>query len=439
MKVLVADDERNIRNTIADFLKLEEIESMSAENGLSARRLLESQFFDAAVVDLRMPGMDGLSLLHWIREEGPEIPVIIISAYGEIKDAVQAMKLGAADYIVKPFDPEELVMRLRKILQLRWLQEECETGRRAFDGESEVIGVTKAMGDIKELVKKVASTSSTVLITGESGTGKEVIARLLHREGRGPQTPFVALNVGAIPESLLESELFGHEKGAFTGAEARKLGMFELASSGTLLLDEIGEMPLHLQVKLLRVVQENRIQRLGGTQQIPINARLLAATNRNLHAMVEEGGFRQDLYYRLNVIHIHLPPLRERREDIPLLAGSLLKKLGRKLERPVADLSPEALQALQCYDFPGNIRELENMIERALILCEGSVITCSDLGMKPAATPYREAPRGTLRDIEKWAVRQALQRWEGNRTRAAEELGCSRKTLQNKIKEYGLE
>ncbi len=439
MKVLVADDERNIRNSIISIFELEKIASFAAENGLSAKRLLENEVFDAAIIDLRMPGMDGLALLEWIQKQGPATPVIIISAYGDVKDAVRAMKLGAEDYLVKPFDAEELIIRLKKILQRRWLKEEYEAGRRVFDKDSEIIDQSVCMKEIKNLVNKVAVTNSTILITGESGTGKEVIARSIHKLSYGADKPFIAINIGAIPENLLESELFGYEKGAFTGAAMRKLGMFELATSGTLLLDEIGDMPLHLQVKLLRVIQENKIQRLGSTQTIPVNARIIAATNRNLKEMVANGLFRQDLFYRLNIIHIHLPPLRERREDIPLLTGYLINKLNKKLDKPLCHIEPDALQALQSYHFPGNIRELENIIERALILYESENITLADLGMEPPQKLRKVVPEGTLKEIEKWAIKKALIRGEGNRTKVAGELGISRKTLQNKIKEYELD
>jgi len=439
MKVLVADDERNIRNSIISIFELEKIASFAAENGLSAKRLLENEVFDAAIIDLRMPGMDGLALLEWIQKQGPATPVIIISAYGDVKDAVRAMKLGAEDYLVKPFDAEELIIRLKKILQRRWLKEEYEAGRRVFDKDSEIIDQSVCMKEIKNLVNKVAVTNSTILITGESGTGKEVIARSIHKLSYGADKPFIAINIGAIPENLLESELFGYEKGAFTGAAMRKLGMFELATSGTLLLDEIGDMPLHLQVKLLRVIQENKIQRLGSTQTIPVNARIIAATNRNLKEMVANGLFRQDLFYRLNIIHIHLPPLRERREDIPLLTGYLINKLNKKLDKSLCHIEPDALQALQSYHFPGNIRELENIIERALILYESENITLADLGMEPPQKLRKVVPEGTLKEIEKWAIKKALIRGEGNRTKVAGELGISRKTLQNKIKEYELD
>ena len=374
MKVLVADDEKNIRDSIAAFIKAEGIESAVAADGAEARALLEEEAFECLILDLRMPKMDGLSLLAWLQEAGPPVPVIVISAYGDVRDAVQAMKLGARDYLVKPFDPEELMIRLRRVLSEKALAGQAEAGRRAA-AETGWVGVDEKMRAVRSLVEKVAPTPSTVLITGESGTGKEAVARLLHSLSANADGPFVAINIGGVPEGLLESELFGHEKGSFTGAAERKRGMFELAASGTLLLDEIGDMPLHLQVKLLRVLQDRKVQRLGGTLSIPINARIIAATNRDLEAFLKEGKFREDLYYRLNVIRIEVPPLRERRGDIAALTGSILEKLNRQMGRKVRGLEPDAMARLQAYSFPGNVRELENRIERAYILCASDLIT----------------------------------------------------------------
>jgi len=437
MKILVVDDEKNIRDSIARYLALEKMEVVTAENGLSAQRLLGEEVFGGAVIDLRMSGMDGLELLRWISREGPALPVIMISAYGEISDAVEAMKLGARDYIVKPFDPEELVLRLKRILAEQALHDRVEQGRRESPAGEEWIGESPPMREIRGLVEKIAPTPSMVLITGESGTGKEVIARAIHRLSANADRPFVPVNLGGVPETLLESELFGYEKGAFTGASQRKLGMFEFAASGTLFLDEIGDLPLHLQVKLLRVLQEKKIRRLGGTQSLPVDARILNATNRDLEALVKEGRFREDLYYRLNVIRIKVPPLRERKEDIPLLAGAFIAKFNRLLGRKIKGIDPAALRALQEYPFPGNVRELENLLERAVILAEGSLLGPRDLGLQ---APEDKAPSkgGTVRELEKQAVLAALQRWEGNRTRAAEELGISRRTLLNKIRVYEL-
>jgi two-component system response regulator AtoC len=441
MRVLIADDERNIREALSSLLAGEGIETRTAADGAAARALLESEAFDGMVMDLRMPRMDGLELLRWISETGPRVPVIVISAYGDVSDAVQAMKLGARDYLVKPFDPEELLLRLRRLLAENAVSRQAEAGRQAAASgrasDREVwLGDGEKMVALRRLVEKVAPTPSTVLITGESGTGKEVIARLIHALSGNPQGPFVAINIGGIPDTLLESELFGYDKGAFTGAVDRKRGMFELATSGALFLDEIGEMPMHLQVKLLRVLQEKKVQRLGSVQSIPIDARIIAATNSDLEALLKEGRFREDLYYRLNVIRLEVPPLRERREDIPRLSGFFVEKLNRERGRKIRGIEAEALGRLQSYGFPGNVRELENRIERAYILCSGEYIAARDLG-EPFSTPARQARRGSLRDAEREIIERALEKNAGNLTRAAAELGISRRTLFNKRKEMG--
>jgi two-component system response regulator AtoC len=438
MRVLIADDEKNIRQSIAQYIQAEGIQTAIAADGIEARALLESEAFDGLVLDLRMPRMDGLALLAWLQESGPAVPVIVISAYGDVRDAVQAMKLGARDYLVKPFDPEDLLLRLKRLFAESLLSGQAEAGQRALAPDGIWIGDGDRMRAVRTLVQKVAPTPSTVLITGESGTGKEVVARLIHSLSSTPQGPFVPINIGGIPDTLLESELFGHEKGSFTGATERKRGMFELASGGTLFLDEIGEMPMPLQVKLLRVLQERTMQRLGSTQPLPINARIIAATNSDLESLLKEGRFREDLYYRLNVIRIEVPPLRERREDIPRLAGFFVEKLNRERGRRVTGIDPDALARLSAYGFPGNVRELENRIERAYILSAGNVITARDLG-EPFSTPERAPKQGRLKEQERSLIEKTLAKHGGNRTRAAEELGISRRTLQNRIKEAGME
>ena len=414
----------------------------TAENGLSAQRRLQEGTFAAAVVDLKMPGMDGLELLRWIRAERPRLPVIMISAYGEVADAVAAMKLGADDYIVKPFAPEELVLRLTKLVEAQALRDHAEVASRAADDTPPVLGESAVMARIDDLIRKVAPTPSTVLITGASGTGKEVVARALHHHSsRGG--PFIPVNTGGLPEALLESELFGYERGAFTGAEQRKIGLFELAAAGTLFLDEIGEMAGPLQVKLLRAVQDRRIQRLGGTESVPIDARLIAATNRDLEQEVAAGRFREDLYYRLNVVRVHLPPLRERLADLPLLTGRILARLNQTMGRQIQGLTPAAVQVLGDYGFPGNVRELENILERAVIFSEGATIGPEDLDLgtarpgQPDAPPQSAAVSGTLKENERLLIEAALSRWEGNRTRAAAELGITRRTLFNKLRQFG--
>lgn len=448
MRVLVVDDEKNIRESIERYLKLEGIETVGAENGLAAKRHLSEETFHAVVMDLRMPGMTGLQLLEWLKDEGPRIPAIMISAYGEVKDAVNAMKLGAEDYIVKPFDPTELVVRLTKIIEERKTRDSLELGRRTSDPFIDLIGESEPMQRIKKLIERIAGTQSTVLITGESGTGKEVIARAIHQRSTVADGPFTAVNLGGIPENLLESELFGYERGAFTGAVQRKVGMFELSHEGTLFLDEIGDIPLHLQVKLLRALQERKIQRLGGTQLIPFDARIIAATNRDLEAKVSSGEFREDLFYRLNVVRISVPPLSDRRNDIALLAGFLIEKLSRRLGKKVDSIEPDALDRLMQWSFPGNVRELENLLERAMIFADSSSIAAVDIDLPndggatalSEKTVVHEGGGGSrsLKEAEREMIAEALLRWEGNRTRAAEELGITRRTLFNKIKEYGL-
>jgi two-component system response regulator AtoC len=438
MRVLVVDDEKNIRESIRRYLDTENIESVVAENGLSAKRLLQEQVFSAGIVDLRMPGMDGLQLLKWMRAEGPRLPLIMISAYGEVQDAVEAMKLGAQDYVVKPFDPEELIVRLKKIVENQRLRDQIELESRVEQPGIEALGKTAGMLEISRIILKVADTPSTVLITGESGTGKEVVARLIHSLSSRSDGPFIPVNVGGIPESLLESELFGYERGAFTGAERRKIGLFEVASGGTLFLDEIGEMSVNLQVKLLRVLQDGRVQRLGATDLIPVDARILAATNQDLPARVRDKTFREDLYYRLNVVHVAVPPLRERLEDLPLLIGRLLGRLNRKLGKSVREIDPQVLEQLQRYSFPGNVRELENLLERAMIFADGDTLTAADLAL-PRGEVSASLPRATLERLEKQAIVESLHRWEGNRTKAAAELGITRRTLLNKIRHFGID
>ncbi len=433
MRVLIVDDEKNLRESIASYLALEKIEVREAENGLSAQRILEEEAFDCIVLDLKMPGMSGLEFLSWLRDEGPSVPAVMISAFGNIEDAVKAMKLGASDYLVKPFDPDELVMRVNRAVTESRMKRQASIIPSPQSEETE----SRLMKDIHKLADRAAPSDSTILITGESGTGKEVLARRIHEKSRRAAGPFIPINLGGIPENLVESELFGYEKGAFTGAERRKEGMFEFASGGTLFLDEVGDMPLHLQVKLLRVIQDRKIQRLGGTQVIPIDVRLVAATNKDLAAMVSEKSFREDLYYRLNVIHVKLPPLRDRREDIPLLVGSLMRKLSARAGKKISGISEEALSLLQVYSFPGNIRELENLVERAIILCEGDILAARDFSLPEGRRPEREARQGTLAELEREAIRASLLRNEGRKIETANELGISRRTLLNKIKEYG--
>jgi two-component system response regulator AtoC len=464
MRVLIVDDEKNIRESLKKYLSLEGIESEGAETAEAALDCLENESFDAVVLDLKLPGMSGQEALEKMQQRGILAPVIMISAHGQIADAVAALKTGARDYLVKPFDPAELIIKIRTLVENKRRENVIEAEKRTSSLEETFVGETPAVKRLLEQISKIASTDVTVLITGESGTGKEVAAREIHN--RSPQSgePFVAVNIGGIHEGLMESELFGHEKGSFTGAAGRKQGLFELAGRGTIFLDEVGEMPMALQVKLLRVLQEKKVRRLGGNSDIPINARIISATNRDLDVLIKEGRFREDLYYRLNVFRITLPLLRERKEDIPLLADHLLTRLCVRMGRTKPEMDKGVIESLTAYPFPGNVRELENILERALIYCGGTIIKVEDIDLHrgnsgspnqgsccmqgaaesstqtgdPSIPDKVSAQPVSMDDIEKKAILEALTRCNGNRTKAAEILGLSRKTILNKLKSYGL-
>ncbi|MDC7235082.1 MAG: sigma-54 dependent transcriptional regulator [Spirochaetales bacterium] len=442
MRVLIVDDEKNIRESLRLLLQQDGFEVDCAENGFSAQRLMEETDYDAGIFDLKMPGMSGLELLEWQQNRDKSFPVMMISAFGQVHDAVDALKTGAVDYIVKPFDPEILLDKIISLKESLSLTDTMQEGMDLPAGDF-FTGTSRAMRLLQKRLTRVAGTGSTVLITGESGVGKEVTARSLHERSAQSQAPFIPVNIGGIPENLLESELFGYEKGAFTGADKQKKGLFEEAAGGTLFLDEIGEMPLPLQVKMLRVLQEKKFRRLGGLEEIEISSRIVTATNRTLEDMVKDGSFREDLYYRLNIARLEIPPLRERMDDLPGLCGFLLEKLNRRMEQNIKGLSEKAWDKLKAYDFPGNIRELENILERAMIFCEEEELQDSDIelissGMQtPSASPAADGR--TLKEIEKESITRALRRWEGNRSRAADELGISRRTIINKIKEFGLD
>ena len=457
MRVLIVDDEKNIRESLKKYLGLEDIDSLGAESAEEALDFLEKESFDAVILDLKLPGMNGLEALEKIKQRGMLSPVIMISAHGQIPDAVAALKAGAGDYLVKPFDPAELIIKLRSLVENRRRESVIEAGKRSVP-ESALVGETPLMKRLSLQLGRIAAADVTVLITGESGTGKEVAAREIHSRSPNAADPFAAINIGGIHEGLMESELFGHEKGSFTGAVSRKQGLFELAGRGTIFLDEIGEMPAALQVKLLRVLQEKKIRRLGGNSDIPVNARIISATNQDLEAAVKTGRFREDLYYRLNVFRIILPPLRERKEDIPLLADHLLERLCRRMGRTRPVIAGGVLEKLISYSFPGNVRELDNILERALIYCSGNNIKEDDIDLH-CQKEERSSPAGnaapdagtsgtvtsetsnaelSLGDIEKKAILDALARSNGNRTRAAEMLGLSRKTILNKLRSWGM-
>lgn len=467
-RILIIDDEKNMRESLAEYVALDGYSAEGAGDGETGLALLLREVYRAVILDLRMPGMDGLAVLAKIRESGVSVPVLMMSAHGDISDAVEAMKRGAADYLVKPFDPAELVLRMRKAIGSADLERLATVGKRlatvgqrlaaGLDApaaptavsignaspDSGWISVDPSMLAIRRMVERVAGTSSTVLVTGESGTGKEVVARELHRLSRRSSGPFVPVNVGAVPESLLESELFGHEKGSFTGADARKTGLFELASGGTLFLDELGEMPAQTQVKLLRVLQDRTVMRVGGTRPIPIDVRIIAATNKDIEHAVATGTFREDLYFRLNVIRLRLPPLRARPGDIAPLTALFVEKYSREMGKPVKGISPEALDLLRTYPFPGNVRELENSIERAVILCENGLIVPADLALEHVSAAQDSGALsasergGSMRDAEHRAILDALERNGWHRERTAGELGITRRTLLNKMKEYGI-
>ena len=436
MKILVIDDEKNIRDSIAKYLSTEAMEAVTANNGFSGKKALEENVFDACILDLKMPGMDGLEFLRWLKEEGPVLPVIMISAYQDLKDAVEAMKLGAKDYIVKPFEPEELIIRLKRVISENEALKKVESGKLNTLEKNDFIGDSKKISEIKSFIQKIAKTKSNVLITGESGTGKEVAARLIHNLSVIRDKPFIPVNMGGIPENLLESELFGYEKGAFTGAELKKIGIFELAKDGTLFLDEIGDISLSLQVKLLRAIQDKKIQRLGSIQPIPIESRIISATNKDLEKMIKENTFREDLFFRLNIVRIELPSLRDHKDDIPALTGYFIKKFNKIMDKKINSISPEALNKLMSYNFPGNIRELENIIERAFIFCDSNELKSFDIDIR--ITRKQSVKIGTLQENEKQTIIEALHRWNWNRTRASKELGITRRTLITKIKEYGI-
>jgi two-component system response regulator AtoC len=445
-RILIVDDEPSIRRVLAAHLQRDGYRVHDAEDGAQAIERLEAQPYQLLITDLQMPRVGGLELLAWCREQLPAVPVIIITAFGTVHSAVEAIKLGAHDYITKPFDLTELRNVVGKAL--------AHGGRgaepsRAPDGRFAIVGQTPSMQGIYALIDKVAGSPSTVLIQGESGTGKELVARALHDQSPRCSKPFIQVNCGAIPANLFESELFGHERGAFTGAVSSKPGRFELADGGTLFLDEISELPREMQVKLLRALQERRFERVGGLRTIEVDVRVVAATNVELQAEVAAGRFREDLYYRLVVVPITLPPLRERLADIPLLVQHFLAKYNQRLGRRIEGVGPAALEQLASWHWPGNVRELENVLERAVLLAEGETLEPRDLhgvgASAPVGTP--EEPDGLdLKEyvklhaarLERARIQRVLEREDGNVTKAARGLGISRKSLQTKMKAYGL-
>jgi DNA-binding NtrC family response regulator len=441
--ILIADDEKNMRFVVGRALRSAGHDVREASSGKEALAALAGQAADLVILDQRMPEMDGLTALSHIIEDFPQTPVIMLTAHGSVGDAVTAMKAGAADYLTKPFDVEELKLAVDKALKIRSLERQVDYLREELDRDYDIagtVGESPAMKEVLETVRRVAPTDATVMIYGESGTGKELIARAIHEGSLRAGEPFIQLSCAALPETLLESELFGYEKGAFTGATASRPGRFELASGGSLFLDEIGDISLAVQVKLLRVLETMTFERLGSGKSIKVDVRLIGATNRDLQALIKEGHFREDLYYRLNVIPVQMPPLRERRGDIRLLAVHFLHRYG-----PEKSFTPEALKLLEEYPWPGNVRELMNTVERAAILSASKSIEPGDLpaevraGAAPAAGPFSLPAEGVnLDSVEKELMIQALERTGGNRTQAARLLGLSRHTLLYRLEKYGL-
>jgi len=444
-KLLIVDDEKNMRTVLRRALSAEGYEVFEAATGKEALDVLTDVMPDLIVMDQKMPEMDGLTALKKVKRLLPSLPVVILTAHGNVQSAVEAVRAGATEYLTKPFDLDELKLVVSKALGVRDLFREVDTLRAELKREYDlatIVGQSDQMRDIYDVVKKVATTNATVMVYGESGTGKELVARAVHEYSRRSKKPFIQVSCAALPETLLESELFGYEKGAFTGANTAKKGRFELADGGTLFLDEIGDISPAIQVKLLRVLQEKTFEHLGGTKTIKVDVRIVGATNRDLQEAIADGTFREDLYYRLNVVPITVPPLRDRKEDIPLLVAHFLEKLGSKRK-----MSKEAMARLVGYGWPGNIRELENTIERAVILGSGDVILPEHL---PAELRAEPAPGGppvpielpsegiVLEKLEKDLLEQALRRAGSNQTKAAKLLGISRHELLYRMEKFGL-
>jgi two-component system response regulator AtoC len=446
-RILVAEDDRTARVSLVGLLEAEGFEVLSAETGTQAQSLLTNEEPDVALLDIRMPGLDGLTVLRSARAGGLETPLIVMTAHGDSNTAIEAMKSGAFDYVLKPLDFHQLLPQIKRAIEHRRLAKELRSLRTqvAADGVAAMmVGRSPAMQHVYKLIGQVAESDATVLIRGESGTGKELVVNAIHFNSGRSKGPLVKVNCASIPETLLESELFGHEKGAFTNAAFRRIGRFEEANGGTLFLDEIGELAPALQSKLLRAIQERTVERLGSNTPIPVDIRLIAATSRNLEQAIEEGEFREDLYYRLNVVTIQLPPLRERRQDIPALVQHFLNRGGKK-----GSITPQALATLDEYHWPGNVRELENTIERALVLAREGIVTKTEIQLR--APSDRMSPhwtdqvaleigwQGNLSKLEKSLVERALRQAQGNKSKAAELLGIHRRLLYEKMREYGVE
>ncbi len=444
--ILLVDDDRNFLRVLAYHIHEFGFRAVPASSGSEALQLIKEQKFDLVVTDLKMPEMDGLELLAQIRKLDSDVPVIVMTAFGSIDKAVAAIKEGAYDFLTKPFEIEEMRLTISNSLKLTSLLEEnrrlAQAVQTKFKG---LIGSSKKFKNVLDLAEQLAAVDSTVLIQGESGTGKEILARAIHYNSRRKNQPFVVVNCGAIPLDLIESELFGYKKGAFTGAVADKKGKFEIADSGTVFLDEVGDLPLSMQVKLLRVLQEREIDIVGDPRPYPVNVRILAATNRNLQQLMQDGSFREDLYYRLSVVPLHLPPLRERREDIPLLAHHFLEKLERKFNKEVS-LDESVIETLKAHSWPGNVRELENIIERMVVFNKGETLKVEDLPLelrRPGQSYGKmriQLPEEdfSFEEVERDILTAALEKHRWNQTRTARYLGMTRNTLIYRMQKYGI-
>jgi len=444
-QILVVDDEEIMCESLAAWLREDGYLVDTASSGREAVELAKKTDYAIYFIDLKMPGgMDGIDTLMEIRRLHPDASIIIITAYATVDTAITAIKEGAQEYIVKPCNPEEISLLVNRIIKVKKLQRENLILRKKLQRRyqfHDIISKSPRMLEVLELAREVASLRSTVLIRGESGTGKELVARAIHFSGSRAQKPFIAVSCAALAETLLESELFGYEKGSFTGAAERKKGKFELADGGTIFLDEIGDIGPKLQADLLRVLQERSFYRVGGTEEVQVDVRVIAATHKDLRALVEEGKFREDLYYRLNVIEIHIPPLRERREDIPLLAEHFVERLSHELGKPVEEIEQDAMRLLMDHAWPGNVRELENAIERAIVSCRGRTLTAEDFSFLRNNGPAKaQIPDNlTLAEMERLMIEATLRRTGGNVKEAAASLGIDRSTLYEKLKRYGIE
>ena len=455
-RILIVDDEPQICRILSALLAERGHETAAAESGEEALSKHVAFRPDIVLLDINLPGMNGIETLKRLLTADPQLTCIMMTAYGSIRSAVEAMRIGAFDYLSKPFDNDELLLTIERAWKIRCLDNEVRTLRSELEsryGFNEIIGIDPQMREVFRVMSKVADSSAAVLISGESGTGKELVARAIHRRSAHPDGPFIAVNCGAIPRDLVETEFFGHEKGSFTGAHESRPGKFELASGGTLFLDEVGDLPVEAQAKLLRALQESEITRVGGAKPTHVNARVISATNRDLERAVSAGQFREDLYWRINVVSIFIPPLRERRQDLPLLLDHLFDRFKREMRSDVKSIDPEARQLILNYDWPGNVRELENVLRRTVILCDGDVITAGDLpprirGEEEGDEEETNAPDEELKladavkeavdRVEKRLIASRLARFHNNRTATADSLGITRKTLFTKMHELDL-